>query len=96
MMTTALLLTMLVQGAASAPQKPTTGYAPVNELKMYYEGNGPDEPGFGKRRHLPRPYGRGFIWIARRFIGFQPSATARTTSVFLPAATGNVPRSTAR
>src|SRR5262249_25027712 len=32
---------------ASAQQKPTAGYAPVNGLKMYYEIHGPDKPGFG-------------------------------------------------
>src|ERR1044072_7369023 len=33
----AVFLTMLVAGAVSAQQKPITGYAPVNGLKMYYE-----------------------------------------------------------
>ncbi len=31
----------------SAQQKPTTGYASVNGVKMYYEIHGPDKPGFG-------------------------------------------------
>ena len=31
-------------GFASAQQKPTTGYAPVNGLKMYYEIHGSGEP----------------------------------------------------
>ncbi|MBV5325091.1 MAG: alpha/beta hydrolase, partial [Rhodospirillaceae bacterium] len=34
----------LVASAASAQQKPTTGYAPVNGLKMYYELHGRGEP----------------------------------------------------
>ena len=35
---------MLVPAVASAQQKPTTGYAPVNGLKMYYEVHGSGEP----------------------------------------------------
>ncbi|HEX6730874.1 MAG TPA: hypothetical protein VF074_12705 [Pyrinomonadaceae bacterium] len=38
MKTTAFLLTMLVPAVVSAQQ--TTGYAPVNGLKMYYEVHG--------------------------------------------------------
>jgi pimeloyl-ACP methyl ester carboxylesterase len=34
----------LVSAAASAQQKPTTGYAPVNGVKMYYEVHGSGEP----------------------------------------------------
>lgn len=41
---TAFLLMMLVTTAVSAQQKPTTGYAPVNGLKMYYEVHGRGEP----------------------------------------------------
>src|SRR5262245_21298718 len=44
MKTTAFLLTMLVPAVVSAHQKPTTGYAPVNGLKMYYEVHGSGEP----------------------------------------------------
>jgi len=39
-----LLLTMILSGGVSAQQKPTTGYAPVNGLKMYYEIHGTGEP----------------------------------------------------
>ena len=35
-----MLLTMLLSGVVSGQQKPTTGYAPVNGLKMYYEIHG--------------------------------------------------------
>jgi pimeloyl-ACP methyl ester carboxylesterase len=35
---------MLFSGIASAQQKPVTGYAPVNGLKMYYEIHGSGEP----------------------------------------------------
>jgi pimeloyl-ACP methyl ester carboxylesterase len=44
MKTTAFLLTMLVPVVVSAQPKPTTGYAPVNGLKMYYEVHGSGEP----------------------------------------------------
>src|ERR1700722_11359168 len=41
---TAFLLMTLVMTAVSAQQKPTTGYAPVNGLKMYYEVHGSGQP----------------------------------------------------
>ena len=47
MKTTTLISTVLFSTAVSAQeQKPTTGYAPVNGLKMYYEihGSGSGEP----------------------------------------------------
>jgi pimeloyl-ACP methyl ester carboxylesterase len=40
----AMLLTMLLSGVVSGQQKPTTGYAPINGLKMYYEIHGSGEP----------------------------------------------------
>ena len=39
-----ILLSMLLSGIALAQQKPTTGYASVNGLKMYYEIQGSGEP----------------------------------------------------
>src|SRR4051812_38991014 len=48
MKTTAFLLSMVLtiflSSVVSAQQKPTTGYAPVNGLKMYYEIHGSGEP----------------------------------------------------
>jgi pimeloyl-ACP methyl ester carboxylesterase len=41
---TAFLLTTLVATDVSAQQKPTTGYAPVNGINMYYEVHGGGEP----------------------------------------------------
>src|SRR5580658_3779958 len=41
---TAFLMTMLVPAVVSAQQKTTTGYAPVNGVKMYYEVHGSGEP----------------------------------------------------
>ncbi|PYS92375.1 MAG: alpha/beta hydrolase [Acidobacteria bacterium] len=38
------LLALLLLGVVSAQQKPVTGYAPVNGLKMYYEIHGSGEP----------------------------------------------------
>ena len=40
----ALLMIMLVAGVVAGQQKPVTGYAPVNGLKMYYEVHGSGEP----------------------------------------------------
>lgn len=40
----AMLLTMFLSGVVSGQQKPTTGYAPVNGLKMYYEIHGEGDP----------------------------------------------------
>lgn len=42
--TAAFLLMTLVATDGSAQQKPTTGYAPVNGLNMYYEIHGSGEP----------------------------------------------------
>jgi hypothetical protein len=39
-----MLLTTLLSGVLSGQQKPATGYAPVNGLKMYYEIHGSGEP----------------------------------------------------
>ena len=44
MKTIAFLLTMLMPAIASAQDKPTTGFAPVNGLKMYYEVHGSGDP----------------------------------------------------
>src|SRR5689334_3929894 len=41
---TILIFTMVLLCVASDQQKPTTGYAPVNGLKMYYEIHGNGEP----------------------------------------------------
>ncbi len=38
------LLTLFVSAVGSAQQKPTTGYAPINGLKMYYELHGSGDP----------------------------------------------------
>src|SRR4030088_3257960 len=39
-----VLLTVFLSGVVSGQQKPTTGYAPVNGLRMYYEIQGGGEP----------------------------------------------------
>ena len=44
MRTTAALLMTLAATDASAQQQPTTGYAPVNGINMYYEIHGAGEP----------------------------------------------------
>jgi hypothetical protein len=40
MRTAALTLTLLLSTVSAQAQKPITGYAPVNGLKMYYEIHG--------------------------------------------------------
>ena len=40
----ALLMIILLAGVGAGQQKPVTGYAPVNGLKMYYEVHGSGEP----------------------------------------------------
>jgi len=40
----AMLLTMFLAGVVSAQKKSTSGYAPVNGVKMYYEIHGSGEP----------------------------------------------------
>src|SRR5829696_3389715 len=44
MKTIACLLMMFLPVVLPAQQKPTTGYAPVNGLKMYYEVHGSGDP----------------------------------------------------
>lgn len=44
MVITAIILMMGLCGVVLGQQKPTTGYAPVNGLKMYYEIRGSGEP----------------------------------------------------
>ena len=44
MRTIAFLLLTLLPAVVSAQQAPTTGYAPVNGLKMYYEVHGSGDP----------------------------------------------------
>jgi pimeloyl-ACP methyl ester carboxylesterase len=39
-----IVLTVFLSGVVSGQQKPTTGYAPVSGLKMYYEIQGSGEP----------------------------------------------------
>src|SRR5467141_1968716 len=40
----AMVMTVFLSGIVSGQQKPTTGYAPVGGLKMYYEIHGSGEP----------------------------------------------------
>lgn len=59
----------LTMTGASAQQKPTAGYAPVNGIKMYYEIHGPpaptigDKPGFGNSGARPAPYGEPVVLL---------------------------------
>ncbi len=64
----ALLFMTLVMTTVSAQQKPTTGYAPVNGINMYYEVHGPDKPGFGKSGACPAPYGEPVVLLHGAFM----------------------------
>jgi pimeloyl-ACP methyl ester carboxylesterase len=44
LMKTAFLMIILLAGVVAGQQKPVSGYAPVNGLKMYYEVHGSGEP----------------------------------------------------
>ena len=44
MKTLALFVTLIFASVVQAQQKPTTGYAPVNGLRMYYEVHGSGDP----------------------------------------------------
>src|ERR1700692_3660336 len=86
MKTTAFLLTMLVPAVVSAQQKPTTGYAPVNGLKMYYEVHGSGEPVVllhGAFMTIPNNW-TGWIWeIAktRKVIAVEMQGHGRTADI---------------
>lgn len=64
-MTAFLLMTFVITAASAQedpalfPQKPTTGYAPVSGLKMYYEVHGSGEPVvlLSRFRCAPFPFG---------------------------------------
>src|SRR5260370_4114421 len=62
MRTTAFLLMTLVPGDVSAQEKPTTGYASVNGVKMYYEVHGNCVP-------VVLPAG-GFMTITNNWTGW--------------------------
>lgn len=90
MKTTALILTMLLAAVGSTQQMPTTGpttgYAPVNGLKIYYEVHGSGDPvvllhgGFGTiSRNLPE-------WISelsktRKVIALEMQGHGRTADI---------------
>ena len=86
MKTTAFLLAMFVSTAVSAQQKPTTGYAPVNGLKMYYEVHGSGEPVVllhGSFMAIPSNWARwiGELSKTRKVIALEMQGHGRTADI---------------
>jgi pimeloyl-ACP methyl ester carboxylesterase len=94
MKTTALLLMMLVPAVVSAQQKTTTGFAPVNGLKMYYEIHGSGDPVvllhgafMTITSNWKAPWGNGAMdWIAelsktRKVIAVEMQGHGRTADI---------------
>jgi len=89
-----MLMTMFLAGVVSAQQKPTTGYAPVNGLKMYYEIRGEGDPVvllhgafMTITNNWTAPWGNGETnWIAelsktRKVIAVEMQGHGRTTDI---------------
>jgi pimeloyl-ACP methyl ester carboxylesterase len=94
MKTTALLLMMPVPAVVSAQQKTTTGFAPVNGLKMYYEIHGEGDPVvllhgafITITSNWKAPWGNGAMdWIAelsktRKVIAVEMQGHGRTADI---------------
>ena len=87
------LMTMLLSGVATGLQKPITGYAPVNGLKMYYEIHGTGDPVVllhGSFLTIPNnwttPWGSGANWIdelakTRKVIAVEMQGHGRTADI---------------
>jgi pimeloyl-ACP methyl ester carboxylesterase len=89
-----MLMTMLPSGVVSGQQKPTTGYAPVNGLKMYYEIHGKGDPVvlvhgsfMTITNNWTAPWGNGAAnWIAelsktRKVIAIEMQGHGRTADI---------------
>jgi len=84
---------MLVSAVAWAQQKPTTGYAPVNGLKMYYEVHGSGDPVvllhgsfMTITNNWTAPWGKGTDWIGelsktRKVIAVEMQGHGRTADI---------------
>jgi pimeloyl-ACP methyl ester carboxylesterase len=89
-----MLMTMLPSGVVSGQQKPTTGYASVNGLKMYYEIHGKGDPVvlvhgsfMTITNNWTAPWGNGAAnWIAelsktRKVIAIEMQGHGRTADI---------------
>ena len=89
-----VLLTMLGSGVVSGQEKPTTGYAPVNGLKLYYEIHGKGDPVvllhgsfMTITNNWTAPWGNGAAnWIAelsrtRKVIAIEMQGHGRTADI---------------
>src|SRR5215213_2817381 len=80
------LLTVVSSGVVSAQQKPTTGYAPVNGLKMYYEVHGSGEPVVLLHGAFMAVTGDWSVWIeelakTRKVIAIDMQGHGRTADI---------------
>jgi hypothetical protein len=57
----AMFLAMLLAGVASGQQSPSTGHAPINGLKLYYEIHGHDSRHADEPHVNDRPDGDDFL-----------------------------------
>ena len=81
-----MLLTILLSGVVSGQQKPTTGYAPVNGLKMYYEIHGSGEPVVMLHGASMAISGEGEEWVrelskTRKVIAVEMQGHGRTADI---------------
>src|SRR6266571_534479 len=81
-----MLMTMLPSGVVSGQQKPTTGYAPVNGLKMYYEIHGSGEPVVLLHGAFMAITGDWRVWISelsktRKVIAVEMQGHGRTADI---------------
>ena len=89
MKTIAFFLTAFVPAIASAQEKPTTGYAPVNGLKMYYEVHGSGDPVVMLHGAFMAISGDWAEWVAelsktRKVIAVEMQGHGRTADIQRP------------
>lgn len=86
MKTIAFFLAAFVPAIAAAQEKPTTGYAPVNGLKMYYEVHGSGDPVVLLHGEFMAISGDWSEWIAelsktRKVIAVEMQGHGRTADI---------------
>ena len=89
MKTIAFFLTAFVPAIASAQENPTTGYAPVNGLKMYYEVHGSGDPVVMLHGAFMAISGDWAEWVAelsktRKVIAVEMQGHGRTADIQRP------------
>src|SRR6476620_6449521 len=81
-----MFLLTILSGAVPAQQKPVTGYAPVNGLKMYYEIHGSGEPVVLLHGAFMAISGDWLVWInelakTRKVIAIDMQGHGRTADI---------------